>query len=114
MNNIYKYHASFFTSRNYSSEEVHISGIFQASSCEEALEKSKIFVSSKFDEIYESLESISAEILYFSNDYNDNIDNISRSICNRETKDVVKQKILDKIEVEEASIFTLEITGHWE
>jgi hypothetical protein len=110
MNNIYKYYASFSTSRTYSSEEVHISGILQASSCEEALEKSKLAVSSRLDEIYESLESISAKILYSSVDY----DYRSCTLGGKETKDAVKQKILDKIEVEEASIFTLEITGHWE
>ena len=107
MNTIYKYYASFSTSRKYSYEdvEVYISGFLQASSCEEALEKSKIVVSSRFDEIYESLESISAEILYFSIDYSDYD---IPTLGDKETKDVVKQKILDKIEVEEASIFTLE------
>ena len=83
---------------------------YKLSSCEEALEKSKLAVSSRLDEIYESLESISAEILYFSNDYHYR----SCTLGGKETKDEVRNKILDKIEVEEASIFTLEITGHWE
>lgn len=95
----YKYYASFDTSRTYSSQVVNISGSVKASSCEEALEKSKLIVISNFDELYISLKDIDAEIIF--SDYN-------------ETEDVVKEKIVEKIRVKKAPEFEIERNGHWE
>lgn len=91
----YKYYASFDTSRTYSSEVVKISGSVKASSCEEALEKSKLIVISNFDELYISLKDIDAEII--CSDY-------------KETE----EKIVEKIRVKKAPEFEIERNGHWE
>lgn len=107
--NIYKYSVDLFTSDQYSSENVIISGMLEASSEKEALEKINPFVISNFDEIYRKIKSIDAFIIYVNDD---------ERTETLEEKTVVLKKILNEIEsklekiiLDEDEIFKLETTG---
>ena len=107
--NIYKYSVDLFTSDQYSSENVNISGMLEASSEKEALEKINPFVISNFDEIYRKIKSIDAFIIYVNDD---------ERTETLEEKTVVLKKILNEIEsklekiiLDEDEIFKLETTG---
>ena len=116
---VFKYSLTFDTNRSWSSSKLHLSGIIVCETHTEALEKSMLIVDSNYDMIYKKLVDMSAEILYSSSEIEDSDKDEDdedrwKTVYTPLTDEEVKKKILDKIKVEIAPEFCMQMTGHSE